>query len=487
MSLFHSKLNDLSLQQKRQGLLPEGLLDEIESSRKLGADIFKKIDQARIQQIDLSTFKNQDYFAEDIVLDFSKRGLYSRWLPKMFGGRGDHPLGFYGLNMEMGANCLGTSNLIGAHYVALGLVSATNSFAVLSKIVTDIKHAEKHGSHCSVALAVTEPGAGSDMEEAELLKKAKVCTSAKKVEGGYRISGQKIFISNSKFSKWMVVSSFEDLKNPAETLVIFAVKTQTEGITIGRTEAKLGQNASPASVVFFEDVFVPDSDICFARDQFASIEDFQANSELLLNDLLSLSRAGVGCLATGAQKRILEIMIESANEKNLTDEWAQIQIAKVLQNFIISKTISWEGHIECYSRGPYKDLHSGAGYAFFKYMPAPILKFTLGSVLKNHSVRDGLRKKRRESISMSDEKLIFGWGALTKNVCSDKAMESAYLALEIVGSDGGAHFWELEKIIRDVKLLQIYEGTNELNLLVVNKSFIGSSDTERLVFKESER
>lgn len=485
MEIFHSKLNDLSLQQTSLGQLPGGLLKEIEDANKLAKNIFSKIDRAQIQGIDLKVFKNSKYYAEDILTDFSEQKLYSRWLPKMVGGAGGHPMAFYGLNLEMGSHCLGISNLIGSHYVALGLLTATSSFSVLSKITQDILLAEKRKHHSTVALAVTEPGAGSDMEEAELLAKAKVCTHAKKVSGGYSVSGQKIFISNSLFAKWYVVSAFEDLKNPADSLVIFAVRSTAKGISLGRSEDKLGQSASPASVIFFDNVFIADEDVCFSGSQFSNPKDFKKNSEFLLNDLLSLSRAGVGVLATGVQKRILEIMILHANEKNLGEEWTQGQIAKVLQNFIISKTISWEGNIQCYSRGPYKDLQTKAGYFFFKYMPKAFLEITLGSLLKTTSARDALRKKRRESILMSDEKMIFGWGALTKSVCSDKAMESAHLALELIGSDGGEHFWELEKILRDVKLLQIYEGTNELNRLLIYKSFSGSSDSEKLQFSES--
>lgn len=484
MGIIHAKFNDLSLQQYSKGLLPEGLVAEIEAAKVLGAEIFQSIDQKKIQAIDLAASQNANYFAEDIVTDFSLRGLYSRWLPKMVGGGGGHPLAFYGLNLEMGANCLGISNLIGAHYVALGLVSATSSFKVLNKITNDILAAEKLKTHATVALAVTEPGAGSDMEEAELLEKAKVCTHAKKTSGGYLISGQKIFISNSLFAKWYIVSAFEDLKNPSDSLVIFAVKADTLGISLGRNEAKLGQSASPASVIFFDNVFVADEDICFARSQFSSLEHFKANSEFLLNDLLSLSRAGVGCLATGVQKRILEIMLLEVNAKKLDAQWAQVQIAKVMQNFIISKTVSWESHIECYSRGPYKDLQNSFAYALFKYLPGPLLKWSLGAMISTDKTRDGLRKKRRESISISDEKSIFGWGSLSKSICTDKAMESVHLALELVGSDGGEHFWELEKFLRDVKLLQIYEGTNELNQLMIYKSFAGPELLQKKLFQE---
>jgi alkylation response protein AidB-like acyl-CoA dehydrogenase len=483
---MHSSLSDISIQQSSKGLLPKSLLCDISSASAIGSNLFKSIDKLRIQNIDLAVYKKESDYPQDIVLKFSKEKLYSKWIPKFVGGGGAHPLTFYGLNLEMGSHCLGIANLIGAHYVALGLVSATSSFEVLSRITADITEAENNHQHCTVALGVTEPGAGSDMEEAELLEKAKVCTIAKKVQGGFQVSGQKIFISNSLFAKWYIVSAFENSTDPAGSLVIFAVKADTLGISLGRNETKLGQSATPASVIFFENVFIPESDVCFSRDQFKSSEDFKKNSEYLLNDLLSLSRAGVGCLATGVQRRILEIMVESNNNKKTDSEWSRSQIAKVAENFILSKTISWEGHIECYSRGPYKDLQTSVGYTFFKYMPKFFLKNTLGVLLKSKSARDSLREKRRKSITMSDEKLIFGWGSLTKAFCSDKAMESTHLALELIGSDGGEYFWELEKILRDVKLLQIYEGTNELNRLMIYKSFIGSTDSQHALFTEGE-
>ncbi|MGZ3806652.1 MAG: acyl-CoA dehydrogenase family protein [Bacteriovorax sp.] len=490
MDYFHSDILSHSIQQSCVGRLPKGVLDEISEARELASDIFKSISIDRILEIDREVYRNGSYWAEDVVCDFTRRGLYSKWLPKMIGGGGGHPLAFYGLNLEMGSHCLGISNLIGAHYVALGLVSATHSFGVLKKITNEILQAENSGGHCTVALAITEPEAGSDMEDVELMGRARVGTRAEKVSGGYQITGQKIFISNSLFAKWYIGSAFLDLKNPLDSLIIFAVKANASGVNLGRVEEKLGQSASPANVLFFDNVFVPNEDICFSREQFTSSVDYKKNAEFLLNDLLSLSRAGVGVLATGSQKRILEMAISASEKKYIygkkaTDfEWVQSQIAKITQNLIISKTLSWEGHIECYSRGPYKDLQRPVAYSLFKYTPKFVMQFLLGPLLVHPKTRASLRKKRRESIKLSDEKLIFGWGSLVKSVCSDKAMESIGLALELIGNDGGDEYWELEKFLRDIKLLQIYEGTNELNELMCFKNFIGPKEADFLVFKE---
>lgn len=483
MKLFHEDLLSLSVQQSPEGRLPRGLLKEICKAGKTARKSLKSLTRTQLLELDKMDLEKNPGALESIARGFAEKGLYSRWLPGFAGGGGGHPLAFFGLNMEMGSRCLAVSNLLGSHYVALGLVSATQSFRVLRKITADITAAESRGEFCTAALAITEPSAGSDLEDVELIAKASVVTKAVKVSGGYRISGQKIFISNSSFSTWIVGSAFTDLKNPLQSLLIFAVRTKTEGLTIGRMEKKLGQNASPASVLFFDNVFIPDEDICFSPEQFKRNKEYLQNAEMLLNDLLSLSRAGVGCLATGAQKRILEIVIEKTREQQ-DKEWMQSRIALILQNFIVSKTVAWEGHVECYSRGPYKALQSPVVYSLLRFIPVSIQRIFPGKLLELNSVRDSLRKNRRTSIRLSDEKMIFGWGALVKGFCSDKAMESARQALELVGYDGSDDSKELEKILRDLKLLQIYEGTNELNLLMCFKNFVGSQNETMKIFRE---
>jgi alkylation response protein AidB-like acyl-CoA dehydrogenase len=484
MSSLHSDLLfHYSIQQTKKGRLPAGLLKEINDAGNLASFLFQQIDRRQILALDKIDLSADSSPLVSIACEFSRQGLYSKWLPAFAGGGGGHPLAFFGLNMEMGAHCLGLSNLLGAHYVALGLVSATQSFSILKKIITEIKLAESKGELCSAALAITEPSAGSDMEDVELIKKASVITKAEKVKGGYRITGQKIFISNSSFSSWLIGSAFTDCKDPQRSLIIFAIRTKTEGVSLGRIEKKLGQNASPASVLFFDNVFVSDADICFSREHFEHEEDYLKNGELLLNDLLSLSRAGVGCLATAAQKRILEIVLQKT-KADQDFEWMQAKIALLVQNFVVSKTVAWEGHVECYSRGPYRDLQRPLVYKLLKSLPIPLQMIFPGRLLCSPFVRKSLRDDRRKKLTTANEKMIFGWGSLVKGYCSDRAMESARIALELIGHEKSDEGLELEKILRDLKLLQIYEGTNELNLLMCFKNFTGDKNTSQEIFRE---
>lgn len=489
MELLHRELLQSSIQQSTLGRLPQGVLQEIESAKILAREFFAEIPSSRIFEIDQKTLEDANYFAEDVVLAATQKKFYSLWLPKALGGGGWHPLSMYGFNFEMGSRCLGISNLVGAHYVGLGLVTAANAFHVLQKIIKDIRRAEDDNRHCVVSAAITEPNAGSDLEDGELIRRANVCTRAQRVDGGYIINGQKIFISNSSFASWHIVSAFEDLADPAGSVSLFAIPANAPGVSLGRVERKLGQSASPAAVLFFEDVFVPDEDVCFAKAQFKDQSRYHQYAECLLNDILSLSRAGVGCMAAGVLKRVLEILISYSESNRYQDglmadlQWNQSQTGRILQNFVIARTLSWEGHMECYARGPYRDLQKPLVYTLLKKTPGILLEAILGRWLVK-SGRETLRDQRLGSLAIANEKMISGWASLVKSACSDMAMEGVLWALEVVGSSGGEAYRELEKILRDVKLLQIYEGTNELNRLMSYKYFAGNADVSRTVFRE---
>ena len=489
MEFLHRDLLRLSVQQGPQGRLPKGLVQELGETTELAQKFISSLGAGAARALDHKVYNDPQFFCEDTVRKATQLNLYSLWLPKALGGGGFHPLSMYSFNFEMAAYCLGISNLIGAHYVGLGLVSAANSFSVLKRIIADIRLAEKNGTHCVVSAAITEPGAGSDLEDSELIRKAKVCTRAQKVPGGYLLNGQQIFISNSALAKWHIVSCFEDVNDPAGSVTLLAVPAGSAGVSVGRTEHKLGQSASPASVLFFEDVFVPDENVCFAKSQFTKNEDYLRYADCLLNDVLSLSRAGVGGMGAGVLKRAVEILVQhsetSLHDKKPSDqEWVQAQIGRVVQNFVVAKTLSWEGYVECYSHGPYQDLQKSSVYSAFKKTPGWLLQNTLGAWMTSSSGQSQLRQQRLARMSARHDKWVAGWGALVKGTCSDLAVDGLLKALDIVGTSGGEAYWELEKILRDSKLLQIYEGTNELNTLMSYKNFVGPAEQTQDIFRE---
>lgn len=97
------------------------------------------------------------------------------------------------------------------------------------------------------AIAMTEPGAGSDLQ-------AMKC-QAKKVEGGYRVSGQKTFITNGQHADVCIVAAKTDVNAGAKGISLFLLEKESEGYDLGSNLKKIGQHCGDTSELFFTDVF----------------------------------------------------------------------------------------------------------------------------------------------------------------------------------------------------------------------------------------
>jgi acyl-CoA dehydrogenase len=104
------------------------------------------------------------------------------------------------------------------------------------------------------AVAMTEPGTGSDLQG--------ITTVARKVEGGYRVSGQKTYISNGQNCGMVITVCKTDTAAGARGISLLVVETDgAEGFVRGRNLNKIGMPAQDTSELFFDDVFVPDANL----------------------------------------------------------------------------------------------------------------------------------------------------------------------------------------------------------------------------------
>ena len=106
-------------------------------------------------------------------------------------------------------------------------------------------------SLCS-STSVTEPGAGSDV--------AGIKTKAVKVEGGWRLSGSKMWITNGSVASWFFVLAKTDMDvTPTRGMTGFVVDADTAGVEVGKKEINMGQRCSDTRMITFNDVFVRES------------------------------------------------------------------------------------------------------------------------------------------------------------------------------------------------------------------------------------
>ena len=159
---------------------------------------------------------------------------------------------------ELSSACVSIANVDMVHYLGVIGVMASWNTSLINKIFRDVAEGQRTGNPCLISLAITEPGAGTDVEEVELIDKGRVSCYAQKVKGGYVVNGSKIFISMGHVSTWCCLIAYTNLKKPSENTIVFAVKTGTKGFSFGKHEDKMGQRSCPASELIFQDCFIPD-------------------------------------------------------------------------------------------------------------------------------------------------------------------------------------------------------------------------------------
>jgi acyl-CoA dehydrogenase len=306
---------------------------------------------------------------------------------------------------ELPAGCGGLGLLLLLHDLGVAplLLSGTwTGFKWLRKIYSLIRAGEK----CVVAFAITEPGAGSDVEETEGAARARIVSRARKTEGGYILNGRKCFISDGAIADY--ATFFAALEQEGvESWTCFLVESSMKGYSVGRREKKMGQKAGDASELILEDVFVP--------------EDHRIGEErsgwALNRNVLNYSRPAVGAIAVGIARGALERCIEFCRNtrlgtKRLIDyQDVQIELAEMTIQLMAARALTWY----CgWYRFPFQGVSSAA-----------------------------------------------------KVFASDTSFSVCNKAMELMGDHGYLHGHAVEKAMRDARLNQIYEGTNQINRLAL--------------------
>ena len=145
------------------------------------------------------------------------------------------------------------------------------------------------------AICMTEPNAGSDLDS--------LATSAKKVEGGYALSGQKTWVTNAPVADFFTVFA---RVGPEKKLTIFLVERTFPGVTVGRPIHKMGVWALPTSEVAFEECFIPDSH---------RLSSEEGDAEQHLRKLLAEIRIVTGAMALGVGRAALAEATRYAGER----------------------------------------------------------------------------------------------------------------------------------------------------------------------------
>jgi len=488
----YPKFEDTMLSLQYAPKMPKAMVMETKQVIAIARQFNDEVARPLALALDRKTHEDPDYLPWDLVEKANKRGFYSMWIPKIFGGKGYNLPSMSYFSEEVGSVCLGIMNVIGVHYLGVaGLLTSYNT-PLIKRVLKEVIQGEKNGKPCLVALAITEPGAGTDVEEMDLIDKGKITCLAKRVKGGYIVNGRKIFISMGHVSTWTALYGYTDLKNASETTVGMMMKLGMKGFTLGSHENKMGQRVCPASELIFEDCFVPDEQVIVDAQMTRKYtkKPLKEINMRYMDYALSATRAGVGAFGVGAARGAFEHALKFANETELNGkllinhQWAQCMLAEMYKNVMVGRLAYIEANYANSLRGAYKLLQLKPMYYYQKYMPQAYFDKVISPFLERESATWLLRKMAYDWHSLADDHCCSGWASLAKFTGTDIGVRNCQMALELMGQAGLRQDRGVEKILRDAKLVQIYEGTNQLNRLNLFKCLIAPAYPQAKVFEE---
>lgn len=266
------------------------------------------------------------------------------------------------------------------------------------------------------AFCLTEPEAGSDVSS--------IKTTAKLEGDHYVINGQKCFITNGGISDVNTVFAQTE-----EGLTGFIVGGDYEGVSMGKHEDKMGIRASHTAEVFFDNVKVPVEDVLGEPGR----------AFVIVMQTLDMTRAGVAAAAVGVARAAFEEALAYSKQRV---QFGQPIIANQGISFMLADMLM---KIEAGRR-----LYYYAGW------------------LATKMAAEG-RMSRRLSVASS----------IAKAFCGDMAMEVTTNAVQILGGYGYMKDYPVEKYMRDAKIMQIYEGTNQIQRYVIAANLMGIKELKQ--------
>jgi len=417
--------------------------------------------------IDRRIERDTDYFPWDLVRAGLPYRMLSMAIPKSVGGVGGLALlSAIGLE-ELCAACAGVATIFGAHGLGVAPLLVAGAVGHWEGPLREVVEAEKRGRPLLMATAITEPSAGTDVEEPHLLQKARLGMHAKRVDGGYLLNGRKCFISNGSVAKYTVVCTATDRSRPVETFTTFIVDRDMPGFQVGRIEHKMGQRACPAAELEFTDCFVPDDYVV------GDVGDGMQPGTLLV---LAASRAPVGGIGTGIARGAYEWFSRWAERRHnghrpADDPRIQMAMAEMLSAIQVSRwayvnaALAFDNSLGAALNTP---LVKSLAYIPRFVRTSRAYKRFCGSPFGKRFIR-GMVAKSTTSDAVTQ---ALGHASMAKAVGGDTAMAVTSRALSLMGTAPSEERMWVEKGLRDAKLTQIFEGTNQLNRLTLYETRI---------------
>lgn len=242
---------------------------------------------------------------------------------------------------------------------------------------------------------------------------AAIATTARRGNGEYVLSGNKCFITNGGVADYYIVFATVDPAKGHRGITAFVVPREAAGVSVGKEEDKMGQRAANTTEVIFDEVVVP------AKDRLGE----EGQGFRIIMHTFNHSRPGVAASAVGVARCAMDHALSYALERS------QFGVPLFMQQAIM-------------------------------FMLADMAKdITAGRLLAWQAAWKG-----EQGLDNSAE------AAMAKVFCGDMVMRVATEAVQIYGGYGYVRDYPVEKLMRDAKVFQIYEGTSQVQRLLIGRA-----------------
>ena len=355
----------------------------------------------------LATMVDEDeMFPETTVKKMAKLGMLGIYFPKEYGGAGADYLSYIMAVEEMAKVCGTTSVILSAHTsLCCAPIYENGTPAQKEKYLPKLCAGEWLG-----AFGLTEPGAGTDAQGQQ--------TTAVLDESGenWVLNGSKIFITNAGYADVFVIFAITGEKldkrgRKTKEISAFIVERTDPGFSVGKHEKKMGIRGSSTCELIFEDCVIP-------KDRLLGK---QGKGFAIAMKTLDGGRIGIGAQALGLGEGAIEETIAYTKER--------VQFGKR-----ISQQQNTQFQLA--------DMHTKAQAAQYLVYAA------------------AMKKQSGEPYSMD--------AAMAKLFASEMASDVTRRCVQLFGGYGYTRDYPVERMMRDAKITEIYEGTSEVQRMVIS-------------------
>lgn len=378
------------------------LSEEQKAWKKAVHDFVAKVIKPKAHEVDETS-----EFNWEAVRKGGPIGLLGMSIPEAYGGSNVDMISSTIAMEELGWGCGSTALAFTAHN---GLGTAPIALYGSEELKSKWLPLVAEGKNKLGALALTEPGAGSDIQGG-------VITKAEKQGNEWVINGAKMWCTNAGIAEYIITLVRTDPKGGSKSLSMILVPTDSKGLKIGPPEKKMGLHGSPTHAVSYDNVHVPLGNLVGPEGR--GLQQTLAT--------LDAGRISIGAISVGLAQSAMEAAVDYARQRKAFGQpiaefqAIQFKLSNMATEIELARTM----------------LHKTAW------------------------LKDQGRPYNKEA-------------AMAKLYATEMAERACYDAIQIHGGFGYSSEYHVERMYRDARLMTIGEGTSEIQRLVIARHVLAS-------------